>query len=157
MLLHLHESDAQVELATTDAETKAGGHHAAMNETNRHHGTSSGIFHHFHTFSCMISVNWTHFDLNMLNPSAFNLRSRNMRVLVFLAEDWPRWFPPALFRIYNIYMNLRFRHVQTLLQSVAEYSLWPPSLRLGGIRLPSPISNEESIGLGSSSWTVGKR
>ncbi len=25
MLLHLHESDAQVELATTDAETKAGG------------------------------------------------------------------------------------------------------------------------------------
>ena len=57
MLLHLHESDAQVELATTDAQTKAGGHRAAMNETNRHHGTSSGIFHLFHTFSCMISVN----------------------------------------------------------------------------------------------------
>ena len=49
-------------------------------------------------------------------------------------------------------MNLQFRHVQTPWQSVAEYSLWPPSrpsLRLGGIRLPSPISNEESIGLGS--------
>lgn len=56
---------------------------------------------------------------------------------------------PSSFRIYNIYMNLRLRHVQTLLQSVAEYFLWPPSLRLGGIRLPSPISNEESIGLGS--------